>query len=446
MKKNFSIPHKTALKSLLALMIPVMFGNLLQTAYNLTDTFWVGRLGKEAVAAVSISFPIIFFIVSLSAGFAFAGSILVSQYKGRNDNYSMNKVVGQTFITSIFLSLVFSIIGYLFAPELIGLLGAEAGVSELAVSYLRYSMIGFVFIFGYAAFQEMFRGAGDAKTPFYIVLVTVLLNLVLDPLFIFGYKSIPAFGVSGAAVSTIATQGIAFFIAIIVMRKEKHGIKLKSKNLIPDFVLIKRLFKLGLPTSLEQTSRSIDMILMIVIVSFFGTTVLAGYGIGTRINSFVIIPAISLAISSAVLVGQRYGADKKESAFNSGRAAQKLGFFSLLVFSFIFMIFSKQIVSAFIPNEPETIAVASRFLRIISLSYPLIGIQMASLGAFRGAGKTKLSMVVSLVVLSVQLSLAYFLSHYTALKEVGIWISYVIAQVVGVLIILPVYRKKNWLK
>lgn len=447
--KNDKIENKYVtgpiFKSIMSLMIPIMFGNLLQTAYNLTDTFWVGRLGKEAVAAVSICFPIIFLIISLSIGFATAGSILVSQAKGRKDFEAMNKITGQTLLMSVILSTFFSIIGFIFSAQLIGILGVEPVVSALATTYLKYSMLGLVFVFGYMTFQEISRGAGDPKTPLIIVLITVLLNLILDPLLIFGYKMIPAFGVSGAAVSTIATQAVAFIVALIIMKKGIAGIKLKRRHFKLNFKLIKKLFLLGIPTSLEQSSRSISMILMVIIASSFGTVVLAAFGIGSRIFSFVIIPAISLAISSAILVGQNIGAGKKRRAFKTGILAQKIGFISLTIVGIIFFIFAKQIATIFIPGEIETIAVATSFLKTISIIFGVIGVQMSCLGAFRGAGKTKLSMILAMTMISIQLISAYVLSHYTPLAATGIWVAFVVADVIGAGVTLSVYHRKKWL-
>ncbi len=188
MKNKNNLTEGSILKSLMVLSVPIILANILQTAYQLTDTFWVGRLGTVAVAAVSISFPIIFLIISLGSGLAMAGTIFVAQYKGKGDTKAINHITSQTLLMVILISIILSTIGYILSPFLIGLMGAESNVFLSAVAYMQISFIGVIFMFTYMVFQSLMRSVGDVKTPVYIVLGTVLLNLVLDPLFIFGYK------------------------------------------------------------------------------------------------------------------------------------------------------------------------------------------------------------------------------------------------------------------
>jgi len=223
-KKN-NLIEGSILKSLLILSIPIIFSNILQTAYQLTDTFWVGRLGTEAIAAVTISFPIIFLIISLGGGLAMAGTIFVAQFKGKNDKKAVNHITSQTLLMVVFISIVLATIGYILSPFFISLMGVEKSVFSGAVSYMKISFIGMIFMFTYMVFQSLMRGVGDVKTPMYIVLGTVLLNLILDPLFIFGYGFIPAYGVTGAAIATIGTQGLAAIIGIFLLLKGKHQIQ-----------------------------------------------------------------------------------------------------------------------------------------------------------------------------------------------------------------------------
>ena len=431
-------------KSLLAIMVPIIFANLLQTAYNLTDTFWVGRLGTNAVAAVSVSFPIIFLIIAFTSGIAMAGSILISQYKGRKNEEGMSDVAGQIMIMAVIFSAVLSILGYIFAPNIIRLLGAQGAVIPLAVSYLKYYILGLVFVFGFLVFQQMYQGVGDPKTPMMITLVSVLLNLVLDPLFIFGYKFIPAYGVAGAAIATIFTQGVAFIIGIILLLKGKDGLKLERIHLKFDFKLMNKIVKLGLPASIEQSSRAIRMIVITMISAGFGTTVLAAFGVGSRVFSFIIIPALSLAISTSIVVGQNIGAGKKERAAKVSRYSQRIGFIALTILGAIFFVFAKKIVAIFIPGVQDVIDISALFLKMIAISFGLIGVQMSILGALKGAGKTKLSMNLSNIGIVAQLLLAYGLSHWAHLGYNGIWYAYPIAQAFATLISIIAFAKVKW--
>ncbi|MCA9386075.1 MATE family efflux transporter, partial [Candidatus Dojkabacteria bacterium] len=168
MKDINKLTEGSILKSLVLLAVPIIFANVLQTAYQLTDTFWVGRLGTEAVAAVSISFPLIFLIISLGAGLAMAGTILVAQYKGKDDKATVNHITSQTILSVVVISAVLSLLGYLLSPELIKLMGAEAEVYSNAVLYMKVSFIGIVFVFTYIVFESLMRGVGNVKIPVFI--------------------------------------------------------------------------------------------------------------------------------------------------------------------------------------------------------------------------------------------------------------------------------------
>jgi putative MATE family efflux protein len=325
-------------KSLFKLSWPIILANLLQTAYNLTDTFWVGRLGSNAVASVSISFPIIFLLISIGSGLALAGTILVSQYKGGKDQKNVDHVSTQTIILIGFISILISFLGYMLSPFLLGIMGAETAVYNDAVSYLRISFIGMIFLFMFGVFQSLLRGVGDAKTPLYVIFFSVILNLILDPLFIFGFGIIPPMGVVGAAFATIG---------IYLLLSGKHSIHIKPNDFKPDFKLMKRMFFLGLPASIEQSMRALGMTVMTILVTSFGTITVASYGIGTRILSFIIIPAIGISIATSTLVGQNIGAGKPKRAKQITKISSELSFIILTIVGIILFIFSNQIKLSF---------------------------------------------------------------------------------------------------
>ncbi len=445
MKDKISLTEGSILKSLVGLSIPIIFANILQTAYQLTDTFWVGRLGTVAVAAVSISFPIIFLIVSLGGGLTMAGTILVAQYKGKEDIKSVNHITSQTFLLGISVSILLATIGYLLTPHLINLMGAEPNVYSNAVSYMRITFMGMIFMFTYMVFQSLMRGVGDVKTPMYIVLGTVILNLVLDPLFIFGYGYIPAFGVAGAALATIGTQGLSAIIGIIILLKGRFQIKLNVNDLKPDIPLIKKMFNLGFPVSIEQSARALGMTVMTFLVATFGTLTLAAYGIGSRILSFVIIPSLGLSMATSTLVGQNIGAGKINRAEKITNLSAFVGFISLTIVGIIFFLFSKEISAIFIPGEIETIQSSALFIKIMALTFGFIGIQMSLNGLFRGSGNTMISMVLSIISLWVlRFPLAYILSKHTSLNEIGLWIAFPAANVIAAAITIILFLKGTW--
>ncbi len=440
-----SLTEGPIIKSLVSLTIPIVFANILQTAYQLTDTFWVGRLGKAAVAAVSLSFPIIFLLTSLGGGLAIAGTILVAQYKGKRDQQNVDFITAQTLILMLVISVVISFVGYFAAHPVMKLMGAQPAVLPGATSYLQISFMGLVFVFGYAVFQSLMRGVGNVKTPMYIVLGTVLLNLGLDPLFIFGYGPVPAFGVSGAAVATIGTQGIAAFIGMIVLLSGKFGIRLHRQDFKPDFALIRRMFSLGFPASIEQSTRALGMTIMTFLVASFGTVIIAAYGIGSRILSFVIIPALGLSMATSTLVGQNIGAQKVERAEKIARTSALIGFLVLTAVGVVIFFTAGYLSEFFIPGEPEAIRSSSLFIRVMALTFGFIGIQQVLNGAFRGSGNTLVTMVLSIVSLWVlRFPLAYILSEHTHLASKGIWWAFPVTNVLAAVITVAWFMKGSW--
>nr|WP_255346529.1 MATE family efflux transporter [Serratia sp. M24T3] len=213
-----------------------MLGNLLQAGYQLTDAFCVGRLGAPAVAAVAVSFPVTFLVIALGSGLAMAGAVLVAQYVGAGCQDLVDHVAGQTMM-------MVRTAGYLLAPGLLTLLGVAQDVRAGALGFMRVSFIGVVFVFTYAMFQALMRGISRTWLP----LLIVLLNFVLDPLFIFGWGPLPDVGVIGAAVVTMVTQGLAAAVGTAIFLKGRHGIHLKWENQRPDPAYLRKAFLLGLP-------------------------------------------------------------------------------------------------------------------------------------------------------------------------------------------------------
>jgi putative MATE family efflux protein len=324
-------------------------------------------------------------------------------------------------------------------------MGAEVGVTTQAVSYMRISFIGVVFMFTFFVYQSLMRGVGDVKTPMYIVLGTVFLNLILDPLFIFGYKFIHAYGVGGAAVASIATEGLSALIGVILLFKGKYSIHTKWSDFKPDFGLIKKMFRLGFPSSIEQSTRALGMNIMTFLVVGFGTVAIAAYGIGGRILSFIIIPAFGLSIATSTLVGQNIGAGKIERAEEVIRKGALISFVSLSFVGVYMFLTARPLAALFVPGDTEAILSSAHFIRIISLSFGFIGLQLIYNGAFRGAGNTFIAMVLSIVSLwIIQFPIAYILSYHTNWGETGLWLSYPIANVITALIAYLWFKQGSW--
>ncbi len=443
MKKDFT--KGPILKSLFALAGPIVLTNLFHSAYQLVDTFWVGRLGADAVAAVSLSFPIIFLLITLGAGFSLAGTILVAQNYGKKDTNEVNYIASQTVALMFVVSIFISILGYFVAEPLMTLMGASETVLPSATKYLQISSMGMVFMFSYFVFQSLMRGVGEVKMPLYIVASTVLLNLILDPLFILGYGSFEGMGVTGAAVATIITQALSSIIGLIILFRGKHVIQIKSSQFKLDWKLSKRMFFLGLPASIEQSMKALGLTIMSFLVATFGTVVIASYGIGIRILTFVIIPSFGLSMATSTLVGQNMGANKADRAEKIANKSTQIGFVILACIGLFTFFFAELLASTFIPGNPEVIAGATVFIQFLSFTFPFIGVTLIFNGVFQGAGNTQIPMMLSIISLWVfEFPLSYILSKHTGLHETGLWIAVPIANALSMIMALSYFKLGRW--
>ena len=435
------------LRSLLTLAVPIVAANILQSAYQIIDAFWVGRLGGAAVAAVSISFPVMFLMFALGAGLSIAGSTLIAQFVGAGNHKMVGHVAGQTLLMVIASALVLGVAGFFTAPGLLRLMGVTPDVHDGALGFMRVSFLGLVFNFSFFVFNAIMRSIGRANLPVFIVAGTVLLNFVLDPLLIFGWGPVPGYGVMGAALATVGTQALAAIIGIAILRAGMHGIHVHWHDFVPDLRHIRRAFFLGAPASLDMSARALGIMVMTFLVASFGTTTLAAYGVGGNILQVVIIPAMGLSMAVSALAGQNIGAGNIERAAAIGRLGAALGFGALSTLGLAVFLFPTQLVSFFVPGDAAVIAEGAKFLRIMSLTWGFIGVQFALSGVFRASGNMVVNMMLTIVSLWVlQFPLAYVLSKHTSLGAEGIFWSTPVATVAVTLITACLYLHGGWRK
>jgi putative MATE family efflux protein len=433
--------------ALTRLAIPIILGNLLQTGYQLTDAFWVGRLGAAAVASVSVSFPVTFLVIALGSGLAMAGATLSAQYMGAGRQDMVNHVAAQTMMMVAITSIILGAAGYILSPYLLRLLGVAPDVYNGALGFMRISFVGIIFVFIYAMFQALMRGIGQTKIPLLIVLGTVILNFLLDPLFIFGMGPLPPQGVKGAALATLITQALAAIIGIMIFLRGRHGIQLSPKSFRPDFDYIKRAFFLGFPGSVELSTRGLGLMVMSFLVASFGTLTIAAYGVGSNILQVVTISAMGLSMAVSTLVGQNIGAGNIKRAAQVTVLGSLWGFVILTVVGIIAYIFAPSFVAFFIPNDQGVIAQGSQFIRIMCLAWGCIGVQLSIVSAFRASGNMMVAMVIALVSQwMIQFPLAYVLSKHTTLQSEGLWWSFPVTNVIVAIVSICWFAKGDWKK
>jgi len=435
------------LRSLIAVAIPIVIANILQAAYQMIDAFWVGRLGADAVASVSVSVPFTFLTISLGAGLAIAGSTLIAQYVGAKNQKMVDHVAGQTILMIVLSSIALGAIGFMLAPFFLKLVGVTPEVYEGALIFMRISFIGLIFNFSFAMFQSIMRGIGNTILPVYIVFGTVCLSFFIVPVFLFGWGPIPAMGIMGAALATMVTQSIAAIVGMVILFSGKQGISLRLKNLVPDFGYIKKAFFLGFPSSIEMSMRALSLTVMTFLITSFGTLAVASYGVGSNILQVVMIPAMGLSMAISVMVGQNIGAGNIERAARVGRVGAWLGFWVLEVLGVIAFLFAPHLVSFFVPGSPEVIAEGSVFIRTMALAWGFIGVQMALSGVLRASGSMVITMVLTIISQWVlQFPLAYILSKHTTLGVEGIWWAFPVANAIIAVVTIAVFMKGDWKK
>ncbi|MBM7622620.1 MATE family efflux transporter [Sporohalobacter salinus] len=444
--KQIDSTEGSLIKSLFQLSWPIILSNLMQMTYNIVDTIWVGRVGAKSVAAISLSFPIVFVLLSLGIGFTIAGTTLVAQYTGANEKEKVNHVVGQIFSFVLSIALFCSIIGIIFTPNFLKWMGASKQVLPLAVNYMRILFFGMSFMFVFFIFSALLRGNGNSITPMKLMFVSTLINLVLDPFLIFGISFFPELGVSGAAVATVFSRAIVALLSIYFLWKGTYGLNLKWKHLKFDFKLIKEIINLGAPAAIEQSTRGLGMTAMMSIVAHFGTMTVAAFGICTRVLSLVIMPSRGFSTATTTMVGQNLGANKINRAEKSAYLSTGLNFILLSTLGVAFFTVPQLIIKIF-NNNPEVVKIGSSFMQINGLFFGFMGVLIVINGGFRGAGNTLSAMFFSIFSLwIIRIPLANILSKVFGWGATGIWWSFVVSNVAGSLTAILWFKRGHWKK
>ncbi len=430
--------------ALLRLSLPVMATFLLQTLYNMADAFWLGKLGREAISAPGISFSILFFFVSLGAGFSVAGTALVSQYIGSGQKEQANLAAGQNLVFLIIGAVFISLVGMSASEFILRLMQTPEDVFANASLYLRILFAGIPFMAISFVYGGIMRGAGDAITPMVIDIVTNLLNILLDPFFIFGWGLFPRMEVAGAAAVTIGCRFLASVACMVLLVSGARGLKVRWPQLRPRWGYLGRIMRIGMPAAIGQSGASLGFMVTQGFVNSFGSAVVGAFTVAVRVIHLINVPGMGLSAGASALIGQNLGADQVKRAektvwWGVGMVAAFLAVgCSLLAFA------SEPVIRLFI-DDPEVIAEGIVLFRVISYSVFFFGIIMVVFGAFQGSGKTTPVMVLSLARLwLLRIPLAYLFSFVLAWGHLGIWWGMFISNVVISVMGLYWFSRGTW--
>lgn len=440
------------MRTLFALGWPVMVSSLLHAMYNLTDTFWLGRLGADeatnAVAALQISWPIIFLMISLAFGFGSAGVALVSQYTGAGEKKEANISAGQVLFLSLFFGISVGISGFLLSPAIVDLVNLEESISRLAVLYLKVIFLGIPFMFTSFTFGFILRAYGDTLTPMKVEGSTVLLNVVLDPILIFGLFGFSKMGVFGAALATVFSQSVSSAISLYILFSGRSGVHLTLPDLKPVRWRISQILRIGVPASIGNSGTAFGFVILMFIISRLPNqgVVLAAYGIGDRVTELMFIAINGLGAGVATVLGQSLGAGDIKRAEEVARKGLILMFFILVVSSLLLLPVRRQAIGVFIKNE-DVIFEGANFLRVFIFGVPFFGVFSAVNACFLGSGHNVPSMVAELARLwALRIPLAYLFGIVLGWNSTGMWFGMGLSNVLGAVLAMALFQTGIWKK
>lgn len=435
------LTHGPVWKVIVRFALPLLIGNLLQQLYNVTDSIIVGQfLGKEALAAVSASFFIYYFIISLVIGVGSGTSVVVSQFFGAKQYDKVQRAFSSFFIFMLVAGIALSIAGIIFAEPVFRLTNTPEEVIPDAVAYFRIYIGGTFLFVTFNSIISILRGVGESVRPMIFIFITTVLNIVLDLLFIVGFK----WGIEGAARATVIAQGIGMCIALGYVNNTHPLLSIKKQDLLFDMKLFKEGLKIGLPTSIQQCAIALGLIALLGIVNSFGTDTLTAYGAAGKIDTIITQAVLTLSGALAAFCGQNIGAGHFDRVRKGLRFTMLVNLiFSLITFTAIYF-FGEEMMRAF-TSDQAVIAIGKEYLLIMGGFFIVHGALNIYNGALRGAGDTIFTMVTSLLCLwLIRIPLAYQLSAWYGRQ--GIWWAIGISIAIGFVITYIYYKMDLWKK
>ncbi len=419
--------------------LPMLAGNVLQQSYNVVDSVIVGRaIGKSALAAVGASFPILFLLISLIIGATMGFSILISQYFGAKDMARVRRTIDTSYIFLFFASLLMTAAGLLFSESILRLLNTPEEILPQALTFLRITFGGLVFLFGYGSVSAILRGLGDSKTPLYVSAISILLNAALVAFFVIGL----GWGVAGSAWATVIAQGVSFLGAIAYLNRTHTVLKFRLRGLEFDRAILKKALAIGLPAGAQQLLAAGGMMVLTRLVNGFGTDAMAGYTAAGRVDTFAVMPAMSLSAAISTFVGQNMGAGKMERVRNGLKAALLISAATSLATTLAVVVFGWHLIAMFTP-DPAVVAIGARYLLIAGGFYIIFSSMFVVNGALRGAGDTMIPMLVTVLALWViRLPVSTFLAARIGID--GIWWGAPVAWCAGLAFSAGYFATGRW--
>ncbi len=439
-------------RNILRFAAPMLLGHMFQQLYTFVDQIIVGRfLGKEALASVGASFPILFTLIALIIGIATGGTIVISQFFGAKNFVKVKRAIDTIFIVMGISAVIMTVVGISFSEEIFRLIRLPEELMDTANAYFTIYVSGLVVFFGYNSVAAVLRGLGDSITPLYFLVLATILNIGLDLLFIVKF----GWGVEGAALATIIAQGVAFIVAVFYLNSNHELIKFNIREFAFDREIFKQSLRIGLPTGLQQTFVALGMLALMGIVNGFGTDVVAAYTAAGRLDSLAIIPSMVFSTALSTFVGQNIGAGKVERV-KKGLARTMLMASGVAIAITVLIILFKFPLMRLFTKDQAVIDLGGEYLTIVTSFYLLFTGMFVYSGVMRGAGDTIIPMFLTLFSLwIIRIPAALFLSQETihlfgltvpgaGLGATGIWWSIPAGWGFGFVLSFLYYRTGRW--
>lgn len=425
---------------------PAVTSMLLHTLMTLTDAIWVGRLGPTEMAAVQSSIFTIWTVFSMLMIIPTGVIAIISRAVGANKTEEVGRVGRQGILFSLWVGIGYSIFGYFIAPHVFNFMDTEAAVSQLGINYLRIFFIGVVFFFINDSISAIFRAVGDTRAPLHATTAAVIINIVLDPILIFGWFGAPALGTDGAAIATIASAFCGTLIYLNMIRRGRLKYRLDFKLFEKlDFSLAKTVVKIGSPPATAGMIFSVVYIFLNKIAAQFGTISIAALTVGNRMESLSYLICFGFSIAATTMVGQNLGANNPERAAKSAWMSVAICVGWTLFISLLFLVIPDWLSRIF-TNDKEVIAIAVVYLRILALSQIFMAAEIVLEGAFAGAGNTMPPTIISIPGTVIRLPMAYYLCFETDLGIDGLWWTLTITTWLKAMVMMYWFYLGRWKK
>ncbi|NLY73100.1 MAG: MATE family efflux transporter [Tissierellia bacterium] len=438
-------------KVIWTLSLPLMLNNFIQTLYNLVDAFWLGRLGHEEFAATSFVWPVLNLFISIGIGTSVAGTSILARLLGSRKIQRAEEVAFHLMVLSLVFALVFSSLGYLLTPYILGFMGAKGDFFNYSRIYLQIDFLSFPFVMVFFGLQSILAAQGNNRAITIANTMAALLNVVLDPFFIFdefmGIRSL-GLGVAGAAYATFLSKVLLAFLGLFILLKGNNEISIGIRKIKLKLEIFKEILLVALPSTLGQMGSSFGFIILNAAIASYGTVTLAAFAMINRATAIIMQPPMGIGGSLAAIVGQNLGAGNHKRVKESLKKAALLSLVFTGLGALGLLIFDTQVVEFFLSSsgEPRVIEEALLYLWYSLLTIPLMGFFSIFQGFFQGIGFTKYSMYMDLGRLWViRLPMIYAFKYLTSLGSQGIWFSMTFSNVAIILYAFWLYKKGNWI-